>query len=74
MLNSVLASLFAVAPGFTQSTRLLQLTTPLGPNRLLAECVRGEEGIGEGFVFRISALSNDAAIALIERDGRSWND
>ncbi|MGK5056737.1 type VI secretion system Vgr family protein [Janthinobacterium sp. LB2P49] len=50
--------------GFTQATRLLRLTTPLGENRLLAECVRGEEGLSQGFAFQIAALSTDAAISL----------
>ena len=49
---------------FSQAARLLRLTTPLGKNTLLAECVRGEEGIGSGFEFVISALSADAGIAL----------
>jgi type VI secretion system VgrG family protein len=49
---------------FTQTTRLLRLHTPLGPNRLLAECVRGEEAISEGYAFTISALSLDAGIPL----------
>ena len=59
--NSSPASLLA---GFTQSTRILKLTTPLGADVLLAECVRGEEGIGTGFSFKIAALSTDAAISL----------
>ena len=59
--NSSSASLLA---GFTQSTRILKLTTPLGADVLLAECVRGEEGIGTGFSFKIAALSTDAAIPL----------
>ncbi|USX11319.1 type VI secretion system tip protein VgrG [Oxalobacteraceae bacterium OTU3CAMAD1] len=59
--NSSSASLLA---GFTQSTRILKLTTPLGADVLLAECVRGEEGIGIGFSFKIAALSTDAAISL----------
>jgi type VI secretion system VgrG family protein len=49
---------------FTQSSRLLRLHTPLGPDRLLAECVRGEEAISEGYAFTISALSLDAGIPL----------
>ena len=36
----------ALLAGFSQGTRLLRLTTPLGADVLLAECVRGEEGIG----------------------------
>ncbi|MCM2569340.1 type VI secretion system Vgr family protein [Janthinobacterium kumbetense] len=53
-----------VANGFSQATRLLKLSTPLGPDKLLAECVRGEEGLGLGYVFNIAALSLDAAIPL----------
>lgn len=50
--------------GLTQVTRLLRLTTPLGADTLLAECVRGEEAISAPFSFDISALSTDAGIAL----------
>lgn len=57
-------SLQALLGAFTQESRLLQLSTPLGSNRLIAECVRGEEGISQGFRFQLSALSADAAIAL----------
>ncbi|MES3021334.1 MAG: type VI secretion system tip protein TssI/VgrG [Pseudomonadota bacterium] len=49
---------------FSQANRLLRLTTPLGGNTLLAECVRGEETISEGYTFTISALSHDAGISL----------
>lgn len=48
---------------FTQDTRLLALHTPAGPD-LLAECARGEEAIGEGFRFRIDALSTNAHLSL----------
>ena len=54
----------APAGGFSQATRLLKLSTPLGQDVLLAECVRGEEGLGLGYVFHIAALSLDAAIPL----------
>jgi type VI secretion system secreted protein VgrG len=57
-------SLQPLLGAFTQESRLLQFTTPLGRNRLIAECVRGEEGISQGFRFQVSALSTDAAIAL----------
>jgi type VI secretion system secreted protein VgrG len=57
---------------FTQDSRLLQLTTPLGSDKLLAECVRGEEGISQGFVFRIAALSTDAGIGLKSLIGQHW--
>ena len=33
----------------TQTTRLLRMITPLGSDELLAECVRGEEGISETY-------------------------
>lgn len=49
---------------FTQTTRLLRLSTVLGPNALLAECVRGEEAICAPYTFTINALSLDAAISL----------
>lgn len=48
---------------FTQDTRLLRLTTPLGCD-LLAECVRGEEAISGGYSFRFEALSLDAHLPL----------
>jgi type VI secretion system secreted protein VgrG len=50
--------------GCTQATRLLRLTTPLGAEALLAECVGGEEAISEGYTFTVSALSEDAGISL----------
>ncbi|MCE3605081.1 type VI secretion system tip protein VgrG [Massilia sp. P8910] len=54
----------ALSGSFTQTTRLLRLTTPLGADTLLAECVRGEETISAGFSFTISALALDASLAL----------
>jgi type VI secretion system secreted protein VgrG len=56
-----LPTLFA---DYTQATRLLRLTTPLGADQLLAECMRGEESISEGYKFTIAALSLDAGIPL----------
>jgi type VI secretion system secreted protein VgrG len=57
------AALLASFNRFTQDTRLLRLTTPLGDG-LLAECVRGEEGISKGYSFRIDALCTDAYLSL----------
>jgi len=57
------ASLLASFNRFTQDTRLIRLTTPLGQD-LLAECVRGEEAISRGFSFRVDALSTDAHLPL----------
>ena len=42
----------------------MRLTTPLGADTLVAECVRGDEGISAGYTFQIVALAPDAAIAL----------
>ncbi|MFC5476862.1 type VI secretion system Vgr family protein [Massilia suwonensis] len=56
-------ALLAAFNRFTQDTRLLRLTTPLGED-LLAECVRGEESISAGFTFRVEALSLDAHLSL----------
>jgi type VI secretion system secreted protein VgrG len=64
MSNTALSSLHSLLGAFSQKTRLLQLTTPLGSSTLLAECVRGEEGLSQGFRFSISALSPDAKISL----------
>lgn len=58
------ASALSLMSGLTQDARLLRLTTPLGADVLVAECVRGEEGLSQGFQFRIAALSTDAAISL----------
>ena len=57
------ASLLASFTRFTQTTRLLRLTTPAGAD-LLAECVRGEEAISRGYTFKIDALSVDAHLPL----------
>ena len=56
-------SLLASFGRFTQASRLLRLTTPLG-SELLAECMRGEEGISRGFRFSIDALCTEADIPL----------
>ncbi|MYM93994.1 type VI secretion system Vgr family protein [Duganella vulcania] len=53
-----------VLDGYTQSSRLLRLSTPIGTDKLLAESVRVEESIGSGYTFRIEALSTDADIPL----------
>ena len=61
----------ALLSEFSQRTRLLRLFTPLGPDVLLAECVRGEEALGAGFTFTVSALSTNAAIPLKALLGQS---
>ena len=54
----------ALLNSFTQDTRLLTLSTPLGRDKLLAECLRGEEGLSECYKFKVTALSTDATITL----------
>jgi type VI secretion system VgrG family protein len=61
MLDQALSSML---DGFTQSSRLLRLSTPIGADKLLVESVRAEETIGSGFTYRIEALSTDASIPL----------
>jgi type VI secretion system secreted protein VgrG len=51
-------------PRFTQDTRLLRINTPLGPNKLLVECLRGEESLSNNFCFEVALLSTDAHIPL----------
>jgi len=60
----MLAKATSLFEHFTQSRRLLRLHTPLGSDVLLAECVRGEEALGENYAFTISALSEDAGLSL----------
>lgn len=61
---SVYKDLRTFADSFTQDSRLLRFFTPLGPNRLIAEHVRGEEGLNLGFRFQLSVLSTDSKIPL----------
>ena len=44
----MLEQIFSLLGSFTLATRLLRLTTPLGKEELLAECVRGGESQGPG--------------------------
>ncbi len=54
----------ALAGRYTQHQRVLRLTAAGDDASLLAESLRGEEGISQGYRFEISALSLDAAIPL----------
>lgn len=60
MLNQIV-SLFH---SFTQSSRLLRLSTPLGANILLAESVHCDESLCTPYSVTIGALSLDAGISL----------
>jgi len=63
MRQHIQAGLLAAFARYTQTTRLVRLTTPLGED-LLAECVRGEESLSGGFTFRIDTLCEDADLPL----------
>jgi type VI secretion system VgrG family protein len=56
--------MLALLDSLTQENRILRLTTPLGPERLVAECLRGEEGLSQPYRLTVTALSSDAAIPL----------
>lgn len=68
-MTSSLASLASkvvesLAGRYVQHRRVLKLATPLGEDALLAESLRGSEGLSEGFRLEVAALSLDAAIPL----------
>jgi type VI secretion system VgrG family protein len=56
--------MLALFDSLTQENRILRLTTPLGPEQLVAECLRGEEGLSQPYRLTVTALSSDAAIPL----------
>jgi type VI secretion system VgrG family protein len=60
----VAAVLDDLAGRFSQDRRVLRLSTPAGDDVLLAESLRGEEAVSQGFRFQVAALSLDAAIPL----------
>jgi type VI secretion system VgrG family protein len=60
----VTAVLDELAGRFTQHRRILRLSTVAGNDALLAESLRGEEDLSQGFRFHLAALSLDAAIPL----------
>jgi type VI secretion system secreted protein VgrG len=62
--TSFVQTVVAALTGFTQSSRLLRLHTPLGADVLLAESLHGEEGIDSGFRLQVAALSQDASLSL----------
>lgn len=51
-------------PRYSQETRLLKLSTPLGPDKLLVECLHGEEALSANYALQVSLLSHDAKISL----------
>lgn len=60
-----LAAASLLGAGFTQADRLLDLSTPLGQDKLLAERLYGTEQLSDGgFVLHVDALSDDAHIPL----------
>jgi len=60
-----LAAASLLGAGFTQADRLLDLSTPLGQDKLLAERLQGTEQLSDGgFALLVDALSDDAHIPL----------
>ena len=55
----------------TQSDRVAELTTPLGPDVLVLQKFDGVEGLGELFEFRIDALSEQSDIDFNQALGKS---
>ena len=56
--------MLALLNRLTQDTRLLQLSTPLGADALVVECLRGEEAISQPYALTVAALSPDPGISL----------
>jgi len=50
----------AISP--TQSSRIIKLATPLGPDKLVLARLEGSEGLSDLFEFRVDALSETAGI------------
>jgi len=46
----------------TQSSRIIELSTPLGPDKLVLTRLEGSEGLSDLFEFRVDALSETAGI------------
>jgi Rhs element Vgr protein len=63
-LQTVTDALSALLTPWSQASRLLKLTTPLGADTLLVECFTGQEGLSQGYKFEIMALSTDAHLEL----------
>jgi type VI secretion system secreted protein VgrG len=58
-------------PPFTQASRPLSLATPLGPDVLLLETVRGSEAVSELFEFELELLADaDTEVAFEQVLGR----
>ncbi len=55
---------------FTQSTRLAQISSPLGPDVLLLKNMGGGEELGHLFDYELQLTSNDAAIDLNQLLGK----
>ncbi len=60
-----LAAASLLGAGFTQADRLLDLSTPLGQDKLLAERLHATEQLSDGgYTLHVDALSDDAHIPL----------
>ena len=56
--------MLALLDSLTQDNRILRLTTPLGADTLVAECLRAEEALSQPYQLTVTALSGDADIPL----------
>ncbi|MEK7407309.1 MAG: type VI secretion system tip protein TssI/VgrG, partial [Acidobacteriota bacterium] len=56
---------------FTQQNRLLSLTTPLGPDKLLLRSFTGHEAISQIFHFQLDLLSTEPAINFDDIVGKN---
>lgn len=61
-LRNIADALRSYLAGYTQNTRLLQLTTALGANALIVESLTGREGLSQGFQFQLTVLGTDAGL------------
>jgi type VI secretion system secreted protein VgrG len=62
--SNIASQVLSLFGAWSQTERMLRLTTPLGATQLLAESFQGTEGLSEGFRLEIIALSTNAHIEL----------
>lgn len=48
----------ALLESLTQDNRVIRLSTPLGADKLVAECLRGEEALSAPYKMTVTALSD----------------
>ena len=69
-----LAAASLLGAGFTQADRLLDLMTPLGQDKLLAERLQGKEQLSDGgFVLHVEQPQYTPDMPLFEQAMRDWD-